>query len=97
MKSQNRLDKGRGGERVMNRSPQPSAFFRWGEPTPARDARCSSPHGTQWERHVMIALWISVGALIALVTFFVYAEFHGIFGPTPHQPPPLPSWPVGWP
>jgi len=97
MTSQNRLVEDRGGERAVNRSVERSGFLRWGKPAPARYTHDSSPHGTEWERHVMIALWISVAVLIALVTCFVYAEFHGLFSSAPHQPTPLPSWPVGWP
>ena len=45
----------------------------------------------KWQKHVMTALWICVGLLIALSLALVLAEGNGLFQSSPNGP--LPAWP----
>ena len=49
----------------------------------------------KWQRHVVIALWLLLGLVIAAATGFAWAGGHGLLGsPADHA---ISSWPVGWP
>jgi len=56
-----------------------------------------SGRGGAWERHVIIALWVSIAALMALVAALWYAQYQGLFAPSPDHTAPSASWPISWP
>ncbi len=58
-----------------------------------------SPGGRRgaWERHVIIILWISIAALMALIGALLYAQYQGLFAPSQDHTAPSASWPIGWP
>jgi hypothetical protein len=42
----------------------------------------------KWQKHVMVALWISLALMIALSIALVLAEGHGLFHSAPNGPLP---------
>ena len=47
-----------------------------------------------WQRHVMVVLWISILLLIVVSGALVYAKYYGIFASSPNQTPSVAPWPA---
>ncbi len=48
-----------------------------------------------WQKHVVIALWLLLGFLIAVSAGLIWAGANGLFESSEDHT--IPSWPVGWP
>ena len=54
----------------------------------------------KWQKHVIVALWVFLGLLIAITVALWYASANGLLESLAvHAAPgwPIPSWPVGLP
>lgn len=60
----------------------------WGDKTPTETE-------DKWQKHVIIALWLLFGLLIAVAGVFLWTSTRGSVGSPIHQT--IPSWPVNWP
>ncbi len=59
------------------------------------DERTQTEIEAKWQKHVVIALWLLLGLVIAVAVVFVLTRSHGSVGSSIRQP--IPSWPVSWP
>lgn len=54
----------------------------------------------KWQKHVIVALWVFLGLLIAITVALWYASANGLLQSLAvHTAPvrPIPSWPIGLP
>ena len=98
MRSQSLVEEQGLGRRVTRqRSSEWSVFPGPGRPVQAEGVDGSSEYRAEWERHVVIGLWIFVAVLVTATAALLYGDYHGLLGSAPNQPQQVPSWPIGWP
>ena len=49
----------------------------------------------EWQRHVVVALWIAVAALVVVAGALLWANGHGYFNILSDRTAPLAPWPDG--
>jgi hypothetical protein len=49
----------------------------------------------KWQKHVIVALWVVIGVLVAVAAALMWAAANGWFGSSGVQT--IPSWPTSWP